>query len=938
MTVTSKSGISFLFIPLILSSGIGTALAQSSGAGLKIEEIVVTAQRREQSLQEVPISIEAVSGAEIQLQGYRDLRELGNFSPSVYIDDSNFLSQDRSIRGFGTSGNALTLDQAVPIFVDGMHFGRPAQVRLAFMDPARVEILKGPQPAFFGMNATAGAFNIISAGPTAEWEGYMDTEFGNNATTVVNAAVGGPINDQWGIRVAGKYENAGGYITDVVTGKKLGGYENAGGRVIVKFTPSDRLSITGKAEYAEIDKDPEATVLCLTEGTLVYNRNQDGTPAPPGQQGNERSIWAQPPQGVGWSQAYQPLTRNCASDLGDSGISNGGPFFAPPENIREENSNFGALDARAATDAWIKRVGLSDGLNDTNERIESTNGYINVDYTFANNIELSWQTGFSLMDRVASRDNSNTPFLLNYQNRGTDFDQYSSELRFTSAPGGIDMGAANIEWMAGFTWQKTDLDFINNSPRPNVRRGLRYNSGGEDVEWKTVFATMTLNFMDGKASIDIGGRFTDLDKIGFISGLAGQWVFDVRPCDPDVVVDELNPPPADPATCNLHEDAQQITAAETEFLLPGADVNNLWIIPWRASRNTPLSWIGSRASAVGLTAVADLEGDGPYGPGRGGDFGTQEFDPQVTLRFRPTENHSLFLRYAESFKAGGFDTGVTSINGACTSPLPEICPTPYENFRFEGESAKSIELGSKGSLWDGRARYDVTVFETTFEDLQISVATGIPDDPFLNVNAGEQRVRGLEFSISAAATEQLTLSFGGALMDGEFTNFPNAGCTETELAVADTGPCISEAESIALIGSDDLEGTIDRSGFPAPKTPDWKFILGLDYELPVFDNFLLMVNAKGYMSDGFITDVNGFSETVKMNKHEDLNLTFGLGPQDGTWQVAAFGRNLLEAKQEYNPEFDLRDNGIAGNEGTDGGVGMSRSNYRSYGVKFRYNF
>ena len=242
---------------------------QSSGAAPVLEEITVTAQRREQSLQEVPISIETVSGLEIQRQGYRDLNELANFSPSVYIDDSGFLSQDRSVRGFGTYGNALTLEQAVPIFVDGIHFGRPAQVKLAFLDPARVEVLKGPQPVFFGMNATAGAFNIISAGPTPEWEGYVDSEFANHSTTVLRAALGGPINDIVGIRVAGTYETADGYIRDAVTGDMHGGYENLGGRFIVKVSPTDNFDVTFKVETAEIDKDNEATSLCLTQGSSL---------------------------------------------------------------------------------------------------------------------------------------------------------------------------------------------------------------------------------------------------------------------------------------------------------------------------------------------------------------------------------------------------------------------------------------------------------------------------------------------------------------------------------------------------------------------------------------------------------------------------------------------------------------------------------------------
>ena len=403
------------------------------------------------------------------------------------------------------------------------------------------------------------------------------------------------------------------------------------------------------------------------------------------------------------------------------------------------------------------------------------------------------------------------------------------------------------------------------------------------------------------------------------------------------VVDELNPPPSDPDTCALHEDAQQITASDALFLLPGADTSNLWVIPYRESRNTPLSWIGSRAAAVGLQEVdyADAEGNGPYGPGMGGDFDITEFDPQMTLRYRPNENHSMFLRYAESFKAGGFDTGVTSINSACTS---SFCTTPFDDFSFGPEFADTIELGSKGTLGDGRYRYDITAFETTFQDLQITVSTGIPDDPFLNVNAGEQRVRGIEFGLTMAASETLTLNFGGALLDGEFTDFGFGGCTEVELQNADTGPCISAEESIELVGDDGLEGRIDRTGSPTPKTPDWKFLLGADYDIPLANNYLINLKAQGYASDGYITDINGFSEIVKMNQHNDLSLTVSFGPQDGNWRVSAFGRNLLEPKQQYHGELDLVPNGIAGSEGGDGGVQMSRSNYATYGVKFRYSF
>jgi hypothetical protein len=130
---------------------------------------------------------------------------------------------------------------------------------------------------------------------------------------------------------------------------------------------------------------------------------------------------------------------------------------------------------------------------------------------------------------------------------------------------------------------------------------------------------------------------------------------------------------------------------------------------------------------------------------------------------------------------------------------------------------------------------------------------------------------------------------------------------------------------------DDKISNIDRTGTKAPKTPDYKFVFGLDYERPVASGYQLRFNAKGYVSDGFITDASGFSQYIKMNQHEDLNLSLGFGPDDGSWLVAAYGRNLLEARVEYNPEFDAIPEGMRSTQ-------LSRSDFRTYGLKFRYNF
>ena len=126
MTIQSfgKRIFSIVFLMLVSIASLNpiSVLAQEDDK-LVLEEIVVTAQRREQSLQEVPVSVEVFGGTEVRRQGWRDMDDLANFSPTVLILP-RVQDQDISIRGFGTTGNALTLDQAAPTFLDGIHFVR----------------------------------------------------------------------------------------------------------------------------------------------------------------------------------------------------------------------------------------------------------------------------------------------------------------------------------------------------------------------------------------------------------------------------------------------------------------------------------------------------------------------------------------------------------------------------------------------------------------------------------------------------------------------------------------------------------------------------------------------------------------------------------------------------------------------------------------------
>lgn len=168
-------------------------------------------------------------------------------------------------------------------------------------------------------------------------------------------------------------------------------------------------------------------------------------------------------------------------------------------------------------------------------------------------------------------------------------------------------------------------------------------------------------------------------------------------------------------------------------------------------------------------------------------------------------------------------------------------------------------------------------------------------------------------------------------MDGVMTDFKRAGCTAAELVDPNSGCVLFDPENPSE------GGLIDRTGSEAPRTPDWKFVMSADYRVPVFGKFELYLNAIGYISDGYILDVESFEKIVKYNQHGDLSLKAGLGDADGKWIVSVFARNLFEARPSYNAQYDTYPNGLAGS-GDDTGVYLGASSFTSYGLKFEYRY
>ncbi len=243
---------------LALGSGIGSdAIAQEpeKKASGSLGEIIVTTTKREETLQDVPISVGVVTGDVVKEFGLQGFEEIENYIPNLSIQET-LASYSIRIRGFGSGVSQLSFVSAVGIFMDGVYCGRSRCFQNPLFDVERIEVVRGPQGALFGKNTIAGAVSTISAGPTKEFEGEISagTELSEGGYNV-SGIWSGPITDTLGFRLAGEYKDLDGYIHNISTGKEENAVESTLVRGVLEWDPTDDLHVRLKAEVGERDYD-----------------------------------------------------------------------------------------------------------------------------------------------------------------------------------------------------------------------------------------------------------------------------------------------------------------------------------------------------------------------------------------------------------------------------------------------------------------------------------------------------------------------------------------------------------------------------------------------------------------------------------------------------------------------------------------------------------
>ncbi|WP_271187651.1 TonB-dependent receptor [Maricaulis virginensis] len=263
----------------VLAAGLATVAAQAQNdETASADVIVVTAQRREQSILDVSASVSALGAAELEERGVERLDDIASVFPNVYINTGNGLrSTIITVRGISSNPNNPGVEQSVGVFVDGVYQARPTTINTNLYDLERVEVIRGPQGALYGKNTIAGALNMITEGPGEEPGFEAVVSAGNYSALSLYAAGDVIFTPDARARVSVSSQTRSGYTDNIFTGDELDDQDELGARLTFVANPSDTLQLTFRADMATNDTNGGSSEI-LANGALAGTPLADADP------------------------------------------------------------------------------------------------------------------------------------------------------------------------------------------------------------------------------------------------------------------------------------------------------------------------------------------------------------------------------------------------------------------------------------------------------------------------------------------------------------------------------------------------------------------------------------------------------------------------------------------------------------------------------------
>lgn len=781
----------FIFIP---------AVAQTTPDGenpdaRRLTTVTVTATKREQTLQEVPVAVSVVDESVIADAEVQDLGDLQSLVPSLRVGqlqssaNTNFV-----IRGFGNGANNAGIEPSVGVFIDGVYRSRSAAQIADLPNLQRVEVLRGPQSTLFGKNASAGVISIVTQAPQFEQSGSVEASVGNFNAFRLKGDITGPITDTLAYSLAANLNQRDGYADDLNTGDDVNQRDRYGLRGQLLFEPNDQFQLRAIADFDKIDE------ICCTAGNLINGPTGD-------------AIFAL----GGALDPENPFSYNVFNNFGsENDIENAG--FSFQGDYETDFATFTSITAFRRSD--LIQNADSDftsadlvGQNFNETEIDTFTQEFRVT-SVPGDSPLNWMVGGFYFDETV--DISNEFFY------GEDFRDYGSILavQLGAAATGQPVPAAS-DVLAGLNagviesaYETVELALglpVGSFIQPG--QGLTESFGQDNQSW-SIFGTLDYDLTD-RLTATVGINYTSDEKdafgqiastdafssldfvdIGIVQGLqAGGYMGD----------------PTDPVAIGAFI---QANPAVYDAALAGAT----------NPATNPL---------LGLTALQFLP---PFVDFPNSVESGQTDDEDVSYTFRlaydVNDNVSVYGAWATGFKASSWNLSRDSrpftsdfIPGASltfpeSSPIRDAglaVPNLTATTRFAGpEESEVFEIGLKAGF--DRLAFNVTVFDQTIEGFQSNVFTGTG---FRLANSGEQSTVGLEFDSTWQATAQLTLGFAATLLDPTYDSFVDSATGD----ISGTQPSTIPEQAVSTSAKYDFA----VGNFDAFFRADWQYESETDY-------------------------------------------------------------------------------------------------------------
>ncbi len=816
----------------------------------QLAEIVVTAQKRSENVQDVPIAVTAVTSAMLEQKGITNVAQLSNLAPNVNLDAGTPFSGSDTvlsayIRGVGQDDFAFNLDPGVGVYVDGVYLARSVGANTTMLDVDRVEILKGPQGTLFGRNSIGGAISIVTRDPGHEFtakgeitagaynrmdvKATFDVPFSDNVLSTLSFS--SEKSDGYQHRIPYVQTNAGGsagipdcttatcpYIVDAAQQFPAAGYQTAQdqgginkwaarGKFVFLLSDAVKLSVTG--DYLHVDQEASANT------ALAINPNYTGALG-----AIPNLCLLGPASPVPVTIAFNAL---CTSPRGGlSPTPAPMPVSTPLYGLNADgnpNNNYLPYDSRFQTN------NIDTTYNTGNDFSKLKNWGVStvLDWALGDNMNLKWINAYRALHWDTGMDLDGGPESV----LATSFDmvqrQTSEELQLNGSA--IDK-RLNYAVGAYYFRESGHLhDFVT------FPYGVLMIDGPNDLQTRAEALYAHFNFkLTDQWAVTLGGRETKEHKTfqGYQTDDNGL-SYKISGCTDPAAPNNLGAPAF--LTCQ---------------------------------------------QAIGFPVVGNPYTYYPLGPFHQ-DY--TNFSPTLGVDFHITPDMMLYASFSKGYKTGSWTTRLSNPH-----------PTYDASLHFEPEFAKSEELGLKSEFLDHKLLLNLAAFHSKYDNIQLNSQIGI--SPTI-VNAGDATIYGFEAEMEAVVGGGFSLQGSAGYTHAKYDSLNNVGDNGYSLTL--TSCPERDPASPLPPASPNPAAQVQNGACDLPKTPKFKAYLGPQYVLDLPNQASLNFNADyTYITKEF----NDIGNTWQLERPDMslINAVVTYKAPSREWEFALGATNLSDKR------------------------------------------